>query len=102
MEALFSTLVGSSNFSIAFFLLTLRIKMTVTERLYVEGTLARTMREVRPTAFLGVPSVWETMQERITSTINTQPLYRRLLIQWARAVGLRGNMSLMNGFSLFD
>ena len=61
-----------------------------------QGALVGTLREVKPTAFLGVPSVWETIKERITATINSQPLYRRLVIQWARAVGLRGNLALMN------
>jgi len=62
--------------------------------------LAATLRDVRPTAFLGVPSVWEAMQEKIVSTMRTEPLYKRLLVQWARSVGLRGNTSLMNGYEL--
>jgi len=63
-----------------------------------QGTLVATVREVKPTAFLGVPSVWETMKERITSTMRAQSLCRRLLIQCARAVGLRGNLALMNRY----
>jgi len=65
----------------------------------VKGALGATLREVKPTVFLGVPSVWDTMKERILSTVNTQPFYRRMLVKWARAVGLHGNMSLMNGYT---
>uniref|UniRef100_A0A8C7K037 Long-chain-fatty-acid--CoA ligase ACSBG2 n=1 Tax=Oncorhynchus kisutch TaxID=8019 RepID=A0A8C7K037_ONCKI len=33
----------------------------------LKGSLVNTMREVRPTAFMGVPRVWEKMQEKMKS-----------------------------------
>uniref|UniRef100_A0A9J8BWB9 Long-chain-fatty-acid--CoA ligase ACSBG2 n=1 Tax=Cyprinus carpio carpio TaxID=630221 RepID=A0A9J8BWB9_CYPCA len=33
----------------------------------LKGSLANTLREIRPTAFMGVPRVWEKMQEKMKS-----------------------------------
>jgi len=62
--------------------------------------LVKTLKEVKPTAFLGVPRVWEKIQETMVSVGRTQWFYKRWIAQWAKYIGLQGNMSLMNGFSL--
>ncbi len=33
----------------------------------LKGTIVETLNEVKPTSFLGVPRVWEKMQEKIES-----------------------------------
>jgi long-chain-fatty-acid--CoA ligase ACSBG len=66
--------------------------------LLMQGSLNDTLREVRPTAFLGVPRVWEKIQEKLTSISSRQGFVRRFILSWARSIGLRGNMSVMNGW----
>jgi long-chain-fatty-acid--CoA ligase ACSBG len=63
----------------------------------MQGSLNTTLREVRPTVFLGVPRVWEKIQEQMMSVSSRQGFIRRTILSWARSVGLRGNMSIMNG-----
>lgn len=67
----------------------------------LKGSLLHTMKDVRPTAFLGVPRVWEKMQEKLKemSAANPSNMKKRIAL-WAKDVGLRGNMSLMNGGSV--
>lgn len=55
------------------------------------------MKEVRPTSFLGVPRVWEKMQEKMQSIGKTQSFFKRKVARWAKSVGLQGNMALTSG-----
>jgi long-chain-fatty-acid--CoA ligase ACSBG len=61
----------------------------------MKGSLAETLREVRPTAFLGVPRVWEKMQEKMKAAAAGASFWQRCIVNWACSVGLRGNTSLM-------
>ncbi|XP_056678521.1 long-chain-fatty-acid--CoA ligase ACSBG2 isoform X3 [Monodelphis domestica] len=63
----------------------------------LKGTLPITLREVRPTAFLGVPRVWEKMQERMKAVGASAPLLKKKVAQWAKSVGLTTNIKRMNG-----
>lgn len=63
----------------------------------LKGSLIHTLREVRPTAFLGVPRVWEKMQEQLESVTSKSSHVKRYLLNWARSIGLQGNLSKMNG-----
>jgi long-chain acyl-CoA synthetase len=53
-------------------------------------TLGDDLREVRPDFFLGVPRVWEKMQERMEAAGSQRSALQRRLVAWARGVGLRG------------
>ena len=66
-------------------------------RVCLQGSLAVTMREVRPTAFLGVPRVWEKMQEKMVEIARQNSGFKRKVAVWAKDIGLRGNLSKMNG-----
>ena len=55
------------------------------------------MKEVRPTAFLGVPRVWEKMQETMVKIAKQGSNLRKKIATWAKDIGLRGNRSLMAG-----
>jgi len=66
----------------------------------LKGSLVETLKEVHPTAFLGVPRVWEKMHEKMAATSGKQGFLRRGILSWARSVGLHGNISRMNGGSL--
>jgi len=50
--------------------------------------LPATLREVRPTSFLGVPRVWEKIQAKIEDGVAAAPPRRRALFEWARRLGL--------------
>ena len=50
--------------------------------------LGETLRETRPHYFLGVPRVWEKIQERIMSAGAKNPPLRKKIAAWARRIGL--------------
>src|SRR3954469_9911618 len=50
--------------------------------------LPATLREVRPTSFLGVPRVWEKIQAKIEDGVAVSAPRRRALFEWARRLGL--------------
>ncbi|CAN9500311.1 unnamed protein product [Ophioblennius macclurei] len=62
----------------------------------LKGSLVNTLKEVRPTAFLGVPRVWEKMQEKMKSVGAASSTVRRKVAAWAKHVGLQTNLSKMD------
>lgn len=66
----------------------------------LKGSLGQTLKEVRPTAFLGVPRVWEKMQEKMMEVAKQGSSFRKSVARWAKGVGLTGNMNRMNGGSV--
>lgn len=62
----------------------------------LKGSLVNTLKEVRPTAFMGVPRVWEKMQEKMKSVGAKSSTVRRRVAVWAKDVGLQTNLSKMN------
>lgn len=63
----------------------------------LKGSLGTTMKEVRPTSFLGVPRVWEKMQEKMRAAAAKASPMRRRVADWAKSIGLQYNYSAMNG-----
>lgn len=63
-----------------------------------QGSLVTTLKEVRPTAFMGVPRVWEKMQEKMKSLGAKSSTVRRKLAAWAKDVGLQTNLTKMNQY----
>ncbi len=59
--------------------------------------LGDNLREVRPDFFLGVPRVWEKIQERMQAAGAQSSGPRRRLVAWARGVGLRGGYAAQEG-----
>ncbi|XP_076007427.1 long-chain-fatty-acid--CoA ligase ACSBG2-like [Genypterus blacodes] len=62
----------------------------------LKGSLVNTLKEVRPTAFMGVPRVWEKMQEKMRSVGAKSSTVRRKVAIWAKDVGLQTNLTKMN------
>ncbi|XP_053906399.1 long-chain-fatty-acid--CoA ligase ACSBG2 isoform X2 [Cuculus canorus] len=65
----------------------------------LKGSLIDTIREVRPTAFLGVPRVWEKIEEKMKSIGARSSVFGRRVASWAKEVGLQTNLKRMNGYS---
>ncbi|NWX38237.1 ACBG2 ligase, partial [Notiomystis cincta] len=65
----------------------------------LKGSLVETLQEVRPTAFLGVPRVWEKIEEKMKSVGMKASALRRKVASWAKGVGLQTNLKMMNGCS---
>ena len=63
-----------------------------------QGSLGETLKDVRPTAFLGVPRVWEKMQEKMREVGKSVTGMKKRIAEWAKGVGYRGSMSKMNGY----
>ncbi|KAJ7308196.1 hypothetical protein JRQ81_008714 [Phrynocephalus forsythii] len=63
----------------------------------LKGSLVETLREVRPTAFLGVPRVWEKMQERMKAVGAKSSALKRRIAAWAKAVGMETNLKRLKG-----
>lgn len=63
-----------------------------------KGSLGATLKEVRPTFFMGVPRVWEKIQEAITAAGKQNGFVKRWIAYWARSVGLQANLAKMNGY----
>nr|XP_033814310.1 long-chain-fatty-acid--CoA ligase ACSBG2-like [Geotrypetes seraphini] len=63
----------------------------------LKGSLITTLQEVRPTLFLGVPRVWEKIQEKLNILDATSSFIRRKTTALARTIGLRANYNRMNG-----
>lgn len=63
----------------------------------LKGTLGDTLKQVQPTVFLGVPRVWEKMQEKMMAAGKVQGWLTRTLVQCAKYIGYHGNISLMHG-----
>ncbi|XP_019111247.2 long-chain-fatty-acid--CoA ligase ACSBG2 [Larimichthys crocea] len=63
----------------------------------LKGSLGTTLKEARPTCFLGVPRVWEKMQEKMKAVgVKATPMRKRVA-DWAKSIGLQYNYSMMNG-----
>ncbi len=63
-----------------------------------QGSLVNTLKEVRPTAFMGVPRVWEKMQEKMKAVGAKSSTVRRKVAAWAKDVGLQTNLTKMNQY----
>ncbi len=63
-----------------------------------QGSLVATLKEVRPTAFLGVPRVWEKIHETMKGLSAQVTGMKKKVAVWAKDIGLRGNINLMNKY----
>lgn len=64
----------------------------------MKGSLIQTMREVRPTIFLGVPRVWEKIAEGMQLVASNITGLKARISSWAKGIGLRGNHNKMEGY----
>ncbi|XP_017307775.1 long-chain-fatty-acid--CoA ligase ACSBG2 isoform X2 [Ictalurus punctatus] len=62
----------------------------------LKGSLATTLREVHPTSFLGVPRVWEKMQEAMKDIGSKSSFMKKKIADWAKGIGLQASYNTMN------
>jgi long-chain-fatty-acid--CoA ligase ACSBG len=65
-----------------------------------QGTLTTTLKEATPTIFVGVPRVWEKIQEKMLEVGAANKGLKRTIGQWAKKTGLGYNQNIMNGSAL--
>ncbi|XP_072428211.1 long-chain-fatty-acid--CoA ligase ACSBG2-like [Chiloscyllium punctatum] len=63
----------------------------------LKGTLLNTLKEVRPTAFLGVPRVWEKIEERMKEIGAESSAFKKSIVKWAKGLGLQTSYNMMHG-----
>lgn len=73
------------------------VQVLLTKLCAQQGTLVNTLQEVKPTAFLGVPRIWEKMHEKIKETVDKSSSLRRKVFLWARNIGFKVNSKRMPG-----
>lgn len=63
----------------------------------LKGGLIKTLVEVRPTRFLGVPRVWEKIAEKMRTIGAQAGTIKKIIAAWAKNQGLQRYMDLMKG-----
>ncbi|CAG4989801.1 unnamed protein product [Colias eurytheme] len=63
----------------------------------LKGSLVQTLKEVRPTRFMGVPRVWEKMYESIMAVGASSGAVRKYIATWAKDKGTKHHMARING-----
>jgi long-subunit acyl-CoA synthetase (AMP-forming) len=59
--------------------------------------LGDNLREVRPTLFVGVPRVWEKIQEKMVAAGVANPPLRQKIVAWAKKAGLEAGYADQDG-----
>ncbi|CAH1639733.1 unnamed protein product [Spodoptera littoralis] len=63
----------------------------------LKGSLVETLKEVRPTRFLGVPRVWEKMYEKIMAVGASSGYLKKQIAMCAKDKGLKYHLARING-----
>lgn len=63
----------------------------------LKGTLVKTLQEVQPTRFLGVPRVWEKMHERMMEVAAENGSIKTALASWAKNQALQYHLNKIKG-----
>lgn len=63
----------------------------------LKGSLVETLKDASPTMMLGVPRVWEKIEEKMRAVGAANTGFKKKIGDWAKSVGLRGNYALLEG-----
>eukprot|EP01147_Barroeca_monosierra_P001925 gene1925-5014_t len=63
----------------------------------LKGTLVDTLKDVRPTLFLGVPRVWEKIEEKMRAVGAATTGFKKKIGTWAKKKGLEGSYAIQEG-----
>lgn len=65
----------------------------------LKGSLLKTLTEARPTVFLGVPRVFEKIQEKMIEASSQNGALKRTLGTWAKNVTLKHHLDCISGIN---
>ena len=68
----------------------------------LQGTLINTLKEVRPTRFLGVPRVWEKIEEKMREIAKQNSGVKKAVANWAKAAAFEHHAERMAGRKGWD
>ena len=71
--------------------------ITFADEKALETTLEGIIRETRPHTFVGVPRIFEKIEERLRKLEATKSDEDRKVLEWAKRVGYEGTMNLLSG-----
>ncbi|XP_059616364.1 very long-chain-fatty-acid--CoA ligase bubblegum [Phlebotomus argentipes] len=79
--------------------LTLQLAVTVyfADKDALKGTLVKTLQEARPTRFIGVPRVYEKIQEKMLQVAAQNSGIKKMIAAWAKSVTLEHHMNIIEG-----
>lgn len=63
----------------------------------LKGSLIDTLKKARPTMFLGVPRVWEKIEEKMRKISKNSSYSKKLVSNAARYIGLKAGLALQDG-----
>jgi len=63
----------------------------------LQGTLINTLKEVRPTRFLGVPRVWEKIEEKMREIGKENKGMKKMIANWAKQAAFEHHQERMAG-----
>lgn len=63
----------------------------------LKGSLAHTMKEVKPSIFFAVPRVWEKMEEKLKSTFHSASFFNKALLDIATSASLEKSKNSQSG-----
>ncbi|XP_018871793.3 long-chain-fatty-acid--CoA ligase ACSBG2 isoform X1 [Gorilla gorilla gorilla] len=63
----------------------------------LKGTLVSTLKEVKPTVFIGVPQIWEKIHETVKKNSAKSTGLKKKAFVWARNIGFKVNSKKMLG-----
>ncbi|XP_022118799.2 long-chain-fatty-acid--CoA ligase ACSBG2 isoform X1 [Pieris rapae] len=63
----------------------------------LKGSLLETLKEIRPTKFMGVPRIWEKMYERIVAVGSSRGAMTKCIASWAKEQGSKHHLARING-----
>lgn len=63
----------------------------------LKGTLVKTLQTARPTRFLGVPRVYEKIQEKMLQVGSQGSVVKKAIASWAKGVTLAHHMGIIEG-----
>lgn len=74
-----------------------KIVSSVIQPTALKGTLVDTLKDVRPTLFLGVPRVWEKIEEKMRAVGAATTGFKKKIGTWAKKKGLEGSYAIQEG-----
>lgn len=83
-----------------FITLVLHSTLTFADDKALQGTLGLTLKATRPTFFMGVPRVYEKLEDAIRTAAANSGAVKKKIGAWAKDVGFKASMAQLKGESL--